>query len=127
MKIAISSHGKELDDQVNPRFGRTDFIVIVDSETEELVKVIDNNANMAAAHGAGLQAAQSVAQEGVEWVLTGNVGPNAHSILTSSGIKIGIGATGTIRETLTKFKEGGFSETSSPSSGGHGGGRRNRF
>ena len=58
MKIAISSTGPDLDAEVDPRFGRCECFVIVDSETKEF-EVLDNQAGMKSG-GAGIQAAQMV-------------------------------------------------------------------
>jgi predicted Fe-Mo cluster-binding NifX family protein len=81
MKIGISSTGKDLDAVVDQRFGRCQYFLIVDSETMKL-KAISNESTLASG-GAGIQAAQIVTKEGVNSVITGNIGPNAFSILQS--------------------------------------------
>ena len=45
MKIAVSSEGTSLDSQVDIRFGRAKYFLIVDSETME-VKPIENTQNL---------------------------------------------------------------------------------
>ena len=84
------------------------------------------NTSQAAPHGAGIQSAQIILNKGAKVVLTGNVGPNAYQSLSAAGIQIITGATGTVRETITRYKKGDLRETSSPTVGGHfgsGGGR----
>jgi len=108
MKIAITSTGNNLDSPVDPRFGRCQFFVFVDPETMEF-EAAENQAVMAAG-GAGPQAAQFVSSRGAEAIATGNVGPNAVSSLAAAGIKIFVGATGTVRETISLFKNGQLQE-----------------
>ncbi len=115
----MTSLGTELDSGIDERFGRARYFVVVDTDTDEIIDVIDNLENQHASHGAGMQAAQSVANSGVEWLLTGNVGPNAFSTLNQAGINIGSGAAGTVRDAIEKFKTGGFDETSQPTNPGH--------
>ena len=126
MRIAISSSGPDLDAEVDPRFGRCHCFVVVDPATEEL-EVLDNEAAMMSG-GAGIQAAQMVANSGVDAVITGNLGPNAADTLAATGLKVYLGVAGTVREALQQYKAGQLQETSSPTveshfgTGGVGGG-----
>jgi len=67
--------------------------------------------------GAGIQAAQEMAGRGVGAVITGNVGPNAYQVLSSAGIRILIGASGTVREAVEMFKRGQLQDATIPGSG----------
>ena len=71
MKVAVSSNGPSLDAAVDPRFGRCNYFVIVDTETMQFESL--QNVSQYAAHGAGIQSAQTIAGKGVKAVLTGNV------------------------------------------------------
>jgi predicted Fe-Mo cluster-binding NifX family protein len=129
MKIVVTSTGNTIDSPIDPRFGRCQFFVFVDPETME-IEAAENEAVMASG-GAGPQAAQFVANKGAEAVLTGNVGPNAVSALKAAGIKIYIGATGTVKETVLLFKNGQMQESGEATVASHsgmgrgmGGGRR---
>lgn len=123
MKICVTAVSDKLDSQVDPRFGRCQYFLIVNSETMES-KAIPNESSYAA-HGAGIQAAQTVANSGVEMVITGNVGPNAFNVLSATGIKIVTGASGSVRDAVEKYKKGELQEIGSPTVGGHSGrGRR---
>jgi predicted Fe-Mo cluster-binding NifX family protein len=117
MKIAISSTGKDLDAPVDPRFGRCQYFVLVDPETMEF-EVIDNQ-GLAAMGGAGVQAAQSVAQKGVRALITGNLGPNAASALTAAGIRVCLVSGGTVRQVTEDFKAGNLKESSGPTVPSH--------
>ena len=124
MKICVSATGKDLNAQLDPRFGRCPYLVIVDSETMQF-EVIPNTA-AGATGGAGIQAAQTIADKGVKVVITGNVGPNAFGALSAAGIEIFTGASGTVQEVVEKFKNNTLQKTGSPTVGGHfgmGGGR----
>ena len=112
MKIAVSATSGNLDAQIDPRFGRCPYFVIVDPETMKFETV--QNVSQSAPSGAGIQAAQIVANTGAEVVLTGNVGPNAFQALSSFGIKIITGVLGTVREAVEKFKSGQLKGTSAP-------------
>jgi predicted Fe-Mo cluster-binding NifX family protein len=113
MKITISSQGQDLDAMVDPRFGRCPYFIIYDTETKE-TEVLSNPA-LEATGGAGILAAQLVADKGVEVVITGNVGPNAFQTLNQAKIKIFGGATGTIKDSLKKFENGELNELSNSS------------
>jgi len=107
MKIVITSTGNTLDSPIDPRFGRCPFFVLVDSETTEF-QAVENQAMMTPG-GAGIhiQAAQFVADSGAEAVITGNVGPimpPPPSPLRGSGVLTG--ATRTVGEMLTTFRNG---------------------
>ena len=95
------------------------YFVVVDTESLEVVQVIDNEKNQQASHGAGGQSAQVISDSGAEWVITGNVGPRAFDVLTGAGIKIGVGAMGIVRDAVNDFKEGKFDAHSSPTNPGH--------
>jgi predicted Fe-Mo cluster-binding NifX family protein len=117
MKICVSASSDSLDANVDSRFGRCPYFVIVDSETMDFNVVSNDSSN--AAHGAGIQAAQTVANLGVKAVLTGNVGPNAFNVLSATGIKIVTGASGSVRDAIEKYKNGQLKEVSNPTVGGH--------
>ena len=117
MKIAISSTGPDLDGPVDQRFGRCRCFVVVDS-TSEAFEVLDNQAAMMSG-GAGIQAAQMVANSGVAAVITGNLGPNAADTLAAAGVKTYLGASGTVREALQKYKAGQMRESSGPTVASH--------
>ena len=124
MKICVTATANNLDAQVDPRFGRCPYFVIVDSLTMEFEAV----ANIASGSmsGAGIRAAQTVASKGVKVLITGNVGPNAFQALSASGIKIVTGAFGTVREVIEKYNKGELKETGAPTVRGHYGMGRGR-
>jgi predicted Fe-Mo cluster-binding NifX family protein len=105
-KIAVSSEGPSLDDQVDPRFGRAAGFVVVDLETMDN-RYIENGRSQVLAQGAGIQAAELIARAGVSCLLTGYVGPKAFKALSIAGIKVGQNLGGlTVRQALERFKSG---------------------
>jgi predicted Fe-Mo cluster-binding NifX family protein len=109
MKVAVSSKGENLEAQVDPRFGRCQFFVVVNPD-DMSVDVL-NNASAAQAGGAGIQTAQFLASQGVAAVITGNCGPNAVQTLAAAGIELFSGQTGTVREVVERFKNGDLNPT----------------
>jgi predicted Fe-Mo cluster-binding NifX family protein len=111
MKIALTTAGKSLDDELDPRFGRCGGFLIVETDTMEFETV--GNSSTELGGGAGIQAAKLVAGKGVQYLLTGNCGPNAHRTLTAAGIKVVVGCVGTVREVVSQFKAGELETTDS--------------
>jgi len=85
VKIAVTAQGRELSSEIDTRFGRAKWLIIVDTETGDF-QVHDNVVNLNAVQGAGIQTGQNIANLGVEAVITGNVGPNAFKTLDAAGV-----------------------------------------
>ena len=110
MRIAISATGSSLDAEVDPRFGRCQYFILVDPETMQF-EAIENSSAMAAG-GAGISAGQMIADKGVQAVLTGNCGPNAYQVLSAAGIQVITGVSGRISDAIQAYKSGQFQATS---------------
>ncbi len=104
MKIVVTSGGNTLDAPLSPVFGRCPVYIFVETDTLEYEAIA--NPAVSAAGGAGIQAAQFVAQRDVAAVLTGNVGPNAFSVLRSAGVQIYLASPGTVRDAVQEFNQG---------------------
>jgi predicted Fe-Mo cluster-binding NifX family protein len=106
MKIAFTSKGTDLNSQVDPRFGRCEYIVVYDDE-QDTVEVIDNKDSSAEAHGAGPKTAQKIFNAKIDVVITGNgPGGNAATVLEKTGIKVFVGAGDkTIKDALEAYKD----------------------
>jgi predicted Fe-Mo cluster-binding NifX family protein len=107
MKIAFTSTGTGWDARIDPRFGRTDYLLFYDEEKDELSSV-DNREIINVAHGAGPKTAQKIFEHGPEVLITGNgPGGNAASILQRMKLVIHTGAGGmTVREAYQAYKNG---------------------
>ena len=117
MKIAVSSTDKDLDAEVDQRFGRCKYFLIVDLENMNF-DVISNESIMASG-GAGIKAAETVVNNGAEVLITGNIGPNAHKTLATGGVKIYTGAKGSIKDAIKSYKNNELNQTDNPNVGNH--------
>jgi len=118
MRIAVTSQGNETSSQVDPRFGRAQWFIVVDTETGEH-EAHDNAQNLNAVQGAGVQAAQNVAGLRVQAVLTGNCGPKAFRVLEAAGIRVCLGATGTVQSAVERMMAGECNAADGPNVQGH--------
>ena len=119
MKIAITSMGAKLEDKVDPRFGRCHYFILFDTETNKFEAV--ENTGAQGMGGVGILSGQLMADKGVEVVLTGSCGPNAFQTLQAAGIKVVTGATGTVQDTIDKFKSGELKAISQANASAHSG------
>ncbi|MCW4019325.1 MAG: NifB/NifX family molybdenum-iron cluster-binding protein [Candidatus Bathyarchaeota archaeon] len=117
MKICVSATSNSIDAQLDPRFGRCAYLLIVDTETLQFEAI--SNMAAGATGGAGIQAAQTVTKTGAKLVITGNVGPNAFNALSAAGVEIITGASGTIKEVVDKFNKGELKKTDAPTVRNH--------
>jgi len=117
MKIAVSSNGKDLDSQIDPRFGRCAYFII--AETDDMSFEAFDNESIALGGGAGIQSAQFVASKGAVVVITGNCGPNAVKALSAARVEIYLGQSGTVRESIEKYMKGNMKSTSKPNVADH--------
>lgn len=122
MKICVSSVSNSLDALLDPRFGRCAYFLIVDSEDMHFEAI--PNIAAGATGGAGIQAAQMVADKGAQVVITGNVGPNAFQALTAAGIEIMLSDSAPVKDVIEKFKKGDLKKVNSPNVKEHSGLRR---
>ncbi len=119
MKVAVSAAEPSLDSQVDPRFGRCVYFVLVDSDTMEYEAI--ENQNIYAGGGAGIQSGQLMADKGVKAVLTGNCGPNAYRVLEAAGLELITGVSGTVRQAVEQYKSGALKPSDSPNVDSHAG------
>jgi predicted Fe-Mo cluster-binding NifX family protein len=105
MIIAITAKGNDLQGEVDPRFGRANHFLIVDSENMRF-EVVENEQNLSLPQGAGIQAAQVVANHRAEVVLTGNCGPKAFKNLEAAEIKVVVGVSGRIEDAIRAYLQG---------------------
>ena len=117
MKIAVTSTGPSLDDNVESRFGRCPYFLIIDTDTMQYEAI--ENPNIALGGGAGIQSAQLMSEKGVTTVLTGNCGPNAFNVFGQAGIQVIVGVSGPVRNAVEQFKAAAFSSASGPSVASH--------
>ena len=106
MKIAISSTDKNIEGNVSDVFGRCPYFIIAEIENRKIEKTeAIKNKSTEQMSGAGISAAQLMAEENVNAVITGNVGPRALDVLKQFNIGIYYG-DGTIEKVLREFIDG---------------------
>jgi predicted Fe-Mo cluster-binding NifX family protein len=123
MNVAVSAQGTTLDAAVDPRFGRCQQILVVNTETFEYTAM--SNPNIGASAGAGIQTAQMLSKKEIQAVLTGHCGPKAFQTLEAAGIPVYVDMAGTVREAVERYNSGQLQPTSQANAQGHAGlGRR---
>lgn len=118
MKVAVTSMGETIDSPIDPRFGRARYFIIYDTETDEW-SVHNNEQNLNAVQGAGIQAAETIVRLEAGTVVSGNVGPKAFRVLSAAGIKIYLSGKSTVADAVHGFKAGELQEISEASVEGH--------
>jgi predicted Fe-Mo cluster-binding NifX family protein len=104
MKIAISAVQPSLESEVYPRFGRSQYFIILDPETMQFEGV--TNPHIEASGGAGIGTAEFIVNKGAETVITGSIGPKAHQALAAAGVRMVTGVSGSLREAIASFRAG---------------------
>lgn len=112
MKICITAQGDNLGSEIDQRFGRAAYFLIVDTDTMESEAI--KNPYMQAGGGAGIQAAQFVANKDVEAIITGNTGPNAFQVLKEAGLSVISGVSGKAKSAIEKYKNGELKSVENP-------------
>ncbi|MFO7653320.1 MAG: NifB/NifX family molybdenum-iron cluster-binding protein [Candidatus Krumholzibacteriia bacterium] len=118
MKIAFTTAGKNLSAPLDSRFGRAARFLIYDLD-EDTFEVVDNGQNLAAAQGAGIQAAQLVAQQGVAALVTGHCGPKAYQVLSAAGVHVYTTGAPTVAAALAAFRAGTLEPAAAADVPGH--------
>ncbi|MFW6121851.1 MAG: NifB/NifX family molybdenum-iron cluster-binding protein [Petrotogales bacterium] len=102
MKICIPTMGNNgLDDVVGEHFGRVPTYTIVDIDTNN-VQVIPNTSHHMGGHG---DPPEIMAREGVNVMVCQGLGRRAISMFEGIGITVYIGASGTVRDVISAFKQ----------------------
>jgi predicted Fe-Mo cluster-binding NifX family protein len=105
MKIILTTASLDIDAQLDPRFGRGAYFLIIDPDTLEWQAV--PNPAISAPGGAGIRAAQFVTDQKCEAVISGDFGPNAYNALKAAGISMYLyGSCRTVQEAIQRFKSG---------------------
>jgi len=104
MKIGISSTGKDMNSQIDPRFGRCAYFMII--ETDDMSFEAFENEYRSLGGGAGIQAANFIHSKDVKFVLTGNCGPNAMNVFSECKIQVITDQAGLINDAAERFKNG---------------------
>ena len=107
MKVAATTQVPSLAGKVDPRFGRSRFLVLVDTDTGRFT-TLENAHDFGGTQGAGTGFIREAVEEGVEAVISGCLPPKGLVALRARGIGIHIGAHGTVTDAVRQFKSGGL-------------------
>ena len=118
MKVAITAQGPELESEVDLRFGRATYLIVVETETDQFT-AHNNRENIDAVQGAGIQAGRRVIDLGATALITGNIGPKAFDTLQAGGVSVYSGVSGVVREVVAAFVAGNLEIASKPNVAGH--------
>ena len=118
MKIAFTATGDSLNAPLDPRFGRAAGFLIYDDEAGA-IESINNEQNLQATQGAGIQAATTLAKAGVDLLITGHCGPKAFQVLQAAGIKVYLSQAKTIADAYELFKAGKLEAADGPNADSH--------
>ena len=120
MKVAISAISEKLDQEVTPVFGRCPGYIIAEIKEGKIENTrFLQNPGISTGMGAGIAAAQEVANQKVDAVITGNIGPNAFRVLNQTGIKVYNVSGITIENALQKLAQGNLEEVKGSTAPGH--------
>jgi predicted Fe-Mo cluster-binding NifX family protein len=118
MKILLTATSPSIDSNIDPRFGRGAYLIVVDTDTLEWQS--HPNPGVNASGGAGTQAAQLAANQQVNAVISGDFGPNAYNALQAAGIAMYLyGTSTTVKEAIEYFKTGMLESVGAPTGPGH--------
>ncbi len=104
MKVAIPADSKSMDSKVCASFGRAPYFVVYDTETKDSVFV--ENTAASGTGGAGIRAAQIIADQGVGAMLTPRCGQNAADVFRSADIELYRTNDHSIKENIEAFVKG---------------------
>lgn len=118
MRVAVTSMEDNLSGEVEQRFGRAPWFLLVDPETMEF-EAVENTQSTQLAQGAGIQAAENIAKHNPAVVLTGNCGPKAFRVLQSAGVGVVVGVKGKIEEAVRAYARGDYQPAGEANVQGH--------
>ena len=122
MKIIITTMAPQLDSELDPRFGRGAYFLSIDPQTLDWQAY--PSPGIAASGGAGIQAAQFVAGQKVDAVVSGDFGPHAFTVLQAAHISLYLfGDCRSAHDVIARYKAGQLEQAGAATrSGYHAGG-----
>jgi predicted Fe-Mo cluster-binding NifX family protein len=118
MKIAVTATGTDVNSAMDPRFGRAQYILIL-NEDGSLEEAVDNSAGVGAMRGAGIQAGKLLADRKVDVLITGNCGPNAFKTLQAAGIKVVVEQSGSVKDAVERLNRHEVTFAEAPNAEAH--------
>jgi predicted Fe-Mo cluster-binding NifX family protein len=118
MKITIPMNEQDLDTGVCPSFGRAPYFLFYDTNTNES-RWLQNSAAESSG-GAGIQAAQILADQGANALITPRCGENAEKVLRGAEISVYRSTDGTAKQNIDALTAGKLQPLAEFHAGFHG-------
>jgi len=118
MKIAMPVNDKSIEGYVNNTFGRANYFLIHDTDSEGINFI--NNTAAANQGGAGISAAQILVDQNIDCIITQRCGRNAADVFENANIKLYKSIQGSIKENIEALKEDKLNELHEIHAGFHG-------
>lgn len=107
MRISVPSMGNNgLDERVGEHFGRVPTYTIVDTETDKVETIPNTSEHMG---GTGYPP-EIMVKAGVNVMVCGGLGRRAVSMFEELGIRVFVGANGTVRDAVQQYQSGALEE-----------------
>ena len=104
MKVAIGLEENSYESQVDRRFGRASFFILIDTESNDY-EIIENEAKDEAT-GAGLKVVKNLMSLGVDEIIAGEIGAKAAVLIEEFDIPTyKLGELKSVDEVLKNYKE----------------------
>jgi predicted Fe-Mo cluster-binding NifX family protein len=104
MKLVISAQNPFLESHIDSRFGRSPWLILFNTETNQWEAFQNPGANQSG--GAGVVAAQLVVDQKADVVISGDFGPHAATAFQAAKIEMRLftKTTATVQEAVDHFK-----------------------
>ncbi len=117
-KIAFTTSGRDLEAQMDPRFGRSAGFLVYNLE-DKTISFVENSQARNSPQGAGIQAAETIVRAGVDTLVTGHCGPKAYRVLEAAGVTVYNCDLSTVEEALAAMRSGSLIPASGADVEGH--------
>ncbi|MFW5906856.1 MAG: NifB/NifX family molybdenum-iron cluster-binding protein [Candidatus Natronoplasma sp.] len=114
--MAVSADGKNEEANIDDRFARCPYFMIVDTDGMGFEALENEDAE--GAHGVAPQVVQTLSEIEIDAVITKNLGPNGYRTLESADIEVYKGS-GKVLEAVEKLKNGELEEFKNETVEGH--------
>lgn len=118
MKIAVTSVGRELSSDTDPRFGRAAYFIMVNPDTMAY-DVVENSQNLELPQGAGIQAGKTLIDNDADILITGFCGPKAFHLLQKAGVRVMTCERCRVADAIMKYKNNELDTIAQPNQEGH--------
>jgi len=105
MTLAVTAQRADMRAELDPRFGRAPFFILIDTESGRF-RAHDNRRNLNLVGRAGVIAARDMVRLGVDALITERVGPRTFRALQSANVDVYVGASGRVADAAAQFERG---------------------